>query len=118
IQTEKQRLLALSGIVHNSEKSIESNTVVTNFEWPVSLQHIIYSFASPDLSTSSEITSYVGITEKGRYRIDFSTDITWEFINNVSLQFSFYYNYDNKEVEGKASKRDYGTVLSLMVDLK
>lgn len=118
IQTEKQRLLALSGIVHNSERSVESNDVVSNFEWPVSLQHIIYSFANPDLTSSSEITSYVGMTEKGRYRIDISTDITWEFINNVSLQLSFYYNYDNKVVEGKTSQKDYGTVLSLLVDLK
>jgi sRNA-binding regulator protein Hfq len=118
VQTEKQRLLVLTGIVHNSERSVESNDAVSNFEWPVSLQHIIYSFASPDLTSSSEITSYVGITESGRYRIDASTDITWEFINNVSLQLSFYYNYDNKIVEGKASKRDYGTVLSLLVDLK
>jgi sRNA-binding regulator protein Hfq len=118
IQTEKQRLLILSGIVHNSERSIESSAVKSNFEWPVSLQHIIYSFSNPDLSSSSEITSYVGITEKDRYRIDASTDVTWEFINNVSLQFTFYYNYDNKEVEGKTSKRDYGTVLSLLVDLK
>jgi sRNA-binding regulator protein Hfq len=118
IQTEKQRLLILSGIVHNSERSIESSAVKSNFEWPVSLQHIIYSFSNPDLTTSSDITSYVGITEQGRYRIDASTDVTWEFINNVSLQFTFYYNYDNKEVEGKTSKRDYGTVLSLLVDLK
>ncbi|MFI5218957.1 MAG: DUF481 domain-containing protein [Bacteroidia bacterium] len=118
VQSDRQRLLVLTGILQNSEKNIETNDVVSNFEWPATIRHTIYSFASPDLTSATEISSYVGITEKGRYRFDASTDITWEFINNVSLQLSFYYNYDNKVVEGKTSQKDYGTVLSLLVDLK
>jgi hypothetical protein len=118
VVTDRQRLLALSGIVQNSEKSIESNDVVSNFEWPVSLQHTVYSFLSPNLTSSTSLTSFVGITEKGRLRFDASTDITWEFIKNVDLQLSIYYNFDNKVVEGKLSQKDYGTVLSLIFDLK
>lgn len=118
VQTDRQNLILLTGIMQNSEKSIESNDVVSNFELPFTLQHTIYSFASPNLSSSTAITTYVGITEKSRYRVDASTDITWEFIKNVKLMLTFYYNFDNKVVEGKDTEKDYGTVLSLNIDLK
>ncbi len=118
VQTEWQRLLILTGLIVNLEKDIETNSIFSNVEWPATLQHTIYKFARPQLSSSTSITSYVGITEKGRHRIDASVDLTWEFISNFNLQLSFYYNYDNKSIEGKNTKRDYGTVLSLLLDLK
>jgi len=118
ILTERQRLLALSGILQNTEKNIESSEPVSNFEWPVTLNHTVYSFLRPDLSTTTEISYYKGLTESKRYRVDISTDITWEFIKWMKLKLAVYYDYDNKEVEGKPSKEDYGTVLSLLVDLK
>jgi len=58
------------------------------------------------------------MTEKGRYRFDASTDLTWEFIKNFKLQLSFYYNFDNKVIQGKNTQEDYGYILSLLLDLK
>jgi len=118
VLTERQRLLALSGILQNTERNIESSTPISNFELPISLNHTVYSFLRPDLSSTTEISYYKGLTEEKRYRVDISTDITWEFIKWMKLKLSVYYDYDNKEVEGKESKEDYGTVLSLLVDLK
>jgi hypothetical protein len=118
VLTERQRLLLLSGIARNSEVDIESSAVNTNYEWPFALHHTIYSFLRPNLSSSTSLTSFVGITEKGRYRFDGSTDITWEFVTNVKLKLTIYYNFDNKTLVGKASTEDYGTVLSLSIQLK
>ena len=118
VQTDRQRLLILTGIMQNSEKNIESKEIVSNFEWPVTIQHTVYSFMRPDLTSAIYLASYVGITEKGRYRFDSNADIAWEFIKDVKLQVTVYYNFDNKVVEGKTSEQDYGTVLSLIVDLK
>jgi hypothetical protein len=118
VQTEVQRLLLLTGIVQNSEKDIESKQVASNFEWPITVQHTIYSFIRPDLSSTTSITSFVGITEAGRRRVDASTDISWEFVKDLKLILSFYYNFDNKTLEGKNTKTDYGTVISLAISLK
>lgn len=118
VQTDRQGLLVLTGFIQNNEKNIESDAFISNFEWPVALQHTIYNFLRPDLTSATYLSSFVGITEKGRYRFDASTDVTWEFIKNVKLQVTVYYNFDNKIVEGKPSEQDYGTVLSLIVDLK
>jgi sRNA-binding regulator protein Hfq len=118
VLTEKQRLIVLTGISQNSEKDIESNNVSSNFEWPVSLQHTIYSFIAPNLTSTTKLASFVGITEKGRYRADASTDLTWEFITHVKFKFSIYYSYDNKILTGKNSSNDYGTTISLTFDLR
>jgi hypothetical protein len=118
VQNDWQRLLILTGVIENLEKNIETSEVVSNLEWPITLQHTIYKFARPNLSSSTSISWFEGITEKGRHRMDANTDITWEFVTNFKLKLSFYYNYDNKEIEGKNSKNDYGSVLSLVLDLK
>lgn len=118
VQTEMQRLMILTGLMQNSERDIESDDLSSNLEWPVTLEHAIFSFLNPNLSTSVSATSYVGLTEKGRFRLDTNADITWEFINNFNLSFSVYYSYDNKTLVGKDTKEDYGTVLSLLLDLR
>jgi hypothetical protein len=118
VQTERQRLLLMTGIIQNTESQVESRDVVSSFEWPATLQHIMYSFLNPNITADTKITSYVGITEKGRYRVDASTNLTWEFIKSVDLMLTAYYNFDNKVVEGKKSQKDYGTVLSLSFVLK
>ena len=118
VQTERQRLLALTGFVYVLERDIESQDLVNSQEWAISVQHTIYSFANPNISSTLAATSFVGITEKGRYRLDTKADISWEFITDLKLQFSLYFNYDNKAIEGKTSKQDYGTAISLHLDLK
>ncbi|ESU28237.1 hypothetical protein FLJC2902T_15840 [Flavobacterium limnosediminis JC2902] len=116
--TERQRLLLFTGFLQNFEDTIETDKLVSNSEWPVTLQHSVYSFISPNLSSTFKLGSYVGITEKDRYRFDMSADLTWEIINNFKIQFTFYYNYDNKNIVGKSTKEDSGTELSLILELK
>lgn len=118
IITERQRLLLFTGFLQNFEDNIESEKFIANSEWPVTLQHTVYSFLSPNLSSTLKLGSYVGITEKDRYRFDMSADLTWEIISDFKIQFSFYYNYDNKNIVGKNTKEDSGTELSLLLELK
>ncbi len=81
-------------------------------------QYFDNNFENPNISTTTTLTSYVGLTDRSRLRFDGSTDITWEFISNFKLQLSFYYNYDNKPIESKSSSEDFGTVISLLLELK
>jgi hypothetical protein len=118
VQNDRSRLLLLTGFAFNMERDIDSKSTAYNFEWPVSLQHTIYSFIRPDLSTTLSISSFVGITEKDRFRVDGDCDIAWEFVRNLKLILSFYYNYDNKILEGKNTTTDYGYVISLALKLK
>jgi hypothetical protein len=118
VQTENQRLILLSGILTNFEKDVDETNTKTNIEWPFTIQHVIFNFENPNLSINTSLSSFVGLTEKSRLRFDGSTDITWEFINNFKLQLSLYYNFDNKDIETKSSSKDYGTVISLLLELK
>ena len=57
-------------------EDIESEEIKANTEWPFSIQQTIYSFIKRNLSTSTTLASSIGITEKGRFRFDASTDLT------------------------------------------
>lgn len=118
IITERQRLLLFTGFLQNFEDNINSDKFVANSEWPVTLQHTVYSFLNPNLSSSLKMGSYVGITDKNRYRFDLSADLTWEIFNDFKIQFTFYYNYDNKNLVGKNTKEDHGTQLTFLLELK
>ncbi|UOK41565.1 MULTISPECIES: DUF481 domain-containing protein [Flavobacterium] len=118
IITERQRLLVFTGFLQNFEDNIDTDKFIANSEWPVTLQHTVYSFISPNLSSTLKAGSYVGLTEKDRYRFDVSADLTWEIFNDFKIQFSFYYNYDNKNIVGKNTKEDSGTELSFLLELK
>lgn len=118
VQTDWQKLSIFTGLNANSEKVTEEDNGALNLEWPLSVQHTIYKFIRPNLSTSTTLTYYGGITETGRQRWDISTNIQWEFINNFNLQLAFYYDYDNKVIEDKPSNTNYGTTISLILDLK
>ncbi|MGL2963940.1 DUF481 domain-containing protein [Flavobacterium sp. RSB2_4_14] len=118
VLTEIQKLQIFTGILQNFEKNIQIDEFNSNVEWQATLQHTFYSFLKPNLTASTALSSFVGITETSRYRFDATTDLTWEFVTNFKLQFSFYFNYDNKKIQGKNSETDYGPILSFLLDLK
>jgi hypothetical protein len=118
VLTEIQKLQIFTGILQNFEKDIQINDFDSNIEWQSTLQHTFYSFLKPNLTASTVISSFVGITDNSRYRFDATADLTWEFVKNFKLQLSYYYNYDNKNIQGKNSDTDYGPILSFLLDLK
>ncbi|MEM0542943.1 DUF481 domain-containing protein [Flavobacterium sp. j3] len=118
VLTEIQKLQVFTGILQNFEKNIQLNEFNSYLEWQATLHHTIYSFLKPNLTASTNLSSFVGITETSRYRFDATTDLTWEFVTNFKLQLSFYFNFDNKRIQGKNSEIDYGPILSFLLDLK
>ncbi len=63
-------------------------------------------FDTGDLSLTSKIGLYPGITEKGRFRTDFSMDVKYDLPKDFYIRIGVTLNYDNKPVEG-ASESDY-----------
>ena len=63
-------------------------------------------FDTGDLSLTSKIGLYPGITEKGRFRTDFNIDFKYDLPKDFYIRMGITLNYDNKPVEG-ASESDY-----------
>ncbi|WP_289053208.1 DUF481 domain-containing protein [Carboxylicivirga marina] len=63
-------------------------------------------FDTGDLSLTSKIGVYPGITERGRWRYDFSFDVKYDLPKDFYVRMALTLNYDNQPVEG-TSKSDY-----------
>lgn len=61
-----------------------------------------------DLTLSTKLTAYPGITEAGRWRSDFSLDVRYEmpFDDDFYISMGVTFNYDNQPIEG-SSETDY-----------
>ena len=70
----------------------------------VEIEYNIYNLGDLDLNTS--LSAYPGITEKGRFRSDFSFNLKYKFIADFFINLGFTYNFDNQPVPG-AARFDY-----------
>jgi len=59
-----------------------------------------------DLSLLTNATVYPGITESGRWRIDYKLDVKYDLPLDFYVKLGFNANFDNQPIEG-ASKTDY-----------
>jgi hypothetical protein len=63
-------------------------------------------FDTGDLSLLTKGTAYPGITEKGRFRADYSIDVKYDLPLDFYIKLGYQMNYDNQVVEG-ASDLDF-----------
>jgi hypothetical protein len=59
-----------------------------------------------DLGLLTNVTAFPGITESGRWRVDFKFDLKYDLPLDFYVKLGFTINYDNQPVEG-ASDTDY-----------
>lgn len=70
----------------------------------VAVEYTIFDLG--DLDFLIDGVAYPGLTEKGRFRSDFSMDLKYEFISDFFVKLGCTVNYDNQPVAG-ASRTDY-----------
>ncbi len=63
-------------------------------------------FNMGDISLQTKIDSYPGITERGRFRVDFNFDLKYDIPWDFYIKIGYTHNFDNQPVSG-ASNHDY-----------
>ncbi|TLX74933.1 DUF481 domain-containing protein [Labilibacter sediminis] len=63
-------------------------------------------FDTGDLSMNTQLLTYPGITEKGRWRSDLKLDVKYDFFKDFYIKLGFSLNYDNQPAVG-ATETDY-----------
>lgn len=104
----------MAGIDVNHEIPVEGESE-TNIEAVGRLTYEYFRYSDPERSFNTELTVFPSITDWGRWRADFSANMNFEFIQDFSLVFSVYANYDSEPISEnlEASKSDYGITSSL-----
>lgn len=82
----------------------------TNLEAVGMVNYEYYRFSEPERNFKSSLTVFPSLTDFGRWRADFSTDLELEFFRDFSWVFGLFYNYDSDPISDskEASKSDYG----------
>lgn len=97
VNTQSQYLRCSGGGAWNFENyqdpALSDNSSIEAY---LSLEYKIFDMGDLDLLTN--IVAYPGISEKGRFRSDFSFNIKYEFDWDLFIKFGFVFNYDNRPV--------------------
>jgi hypothetical protein len=104
---------ARGGLVFNQEKSTEGTSSGNLAEFYAQLQFNFFKFTKPEIKFDITQTVYYGITEKGRFRSDGESNLSWEIVRNFKMNFQVYNNYDSKPPVASSSNFDYGIVFGL-----
>jgi hypothetical protein len=72
-----------------------------------------FRFDSPELDWSNTLKIIPSLTESGRVRGEFDTNLKWEMFNDLKWGLSVYSSYDSKPQTENASNSDYGVNTTL-----
>ena len=102
------------GMVGNVEWSTEvGKTSATNAEVVALLEFKKFSYDFPELDFESKLSAYPGISNWGRVRFTWDTNLRWEVFDDFYTGVNFYFQFDNEPIDVEASKSDWGTNFSI-----
>lgn len=113
IQTNINRLVALSGLVVNREWSRGSDSTQYNLEAAVQLHFARFKYDDPETDISATISAFPNLTTSGRVRVEADTRLAWEMVNDLFLSLSAYASYDNEPLRAEAATHDWGTFVGI-----
>ncbi len=106
IQTNRNQLSTLAGLVINREWYIDSTEAKYNIEGLLSGNYQLFIYDHPKISLRTSLRIFPGITDLGRIRSNLDTFLDWEIFLDFYWVLSFYFSYDNKPAS-TASDTDY-----------
>jgi hypothetical protein len=112
IRSGSNWFMLTAGINVNHEIPVDGDPE-TNLEGVAKLGYEFFRYSDPERSVSTELTVFPNLTDAGRWRADFTTDLRLEFISDLFWILSLYANYDSRPIDKEASNSDYGVSSSL-----
>ncbi len=105
IHSNKVYLAGATGLAWNNENfSDEENTRRNSLELLIGARLNVFDLG--DFKVYSNLTTYPSITESGRVRVDFKTDLQYDLPLDFFIKLGYTLNYDSQPVGG-AARQDY-----------
>jgi hypothetical protein len=116
VQSDRTEFIATGGLALSrqwSPSGTGSGTVTSDdLEGVIVLEYDYFVLDSPEVTLSSDLSIYPGLSNWGSLRSDFDASLSWEIVNNLFWALQVYLSYDN-DTEPGAANSDYGYVTSL-----
>jgi len=110
--TGRERLDVGLGLAVTKERYKDVQDDPNELEGVLRAGYSLYIFEEKDVDSDFTLFLYPGITRSGRLRAEFDASVSREIVDNVTLELSAYYSYDNEPAEGSTGE-DYGINTSL-----
>lgn len=104
-----------AGLDINHETPFEGESE-TNLEGVGMVTYEYFRYSEPERSFKTSLTVFPSITDFGRWRADFNTDLDLEFVSDFFWVFGIFASYDNRPLSDTASTTDYGFSSMLKYD--
>jgi len=98
-------------LVNNEVPSVGDSE--TNLEAVGMLTYDYYKYSNPERRFRVDFRVFPSITDFGRWRANFDTNWSLEFVEDLFWKLEFYATYDSDPVSITASSSDYGVISSL-----
>ena len=107
VRSNRSMLMFTAGLDVNREYPQEGEAE-DNIEAVGAFNYEYFKYSDPERRFGTTLTVFPSLTDWGRVRADFVTQLDIEFINDFFWVLSLYANYDSDPLSENASKSDYG----------
>jgi hypothetical protein len=112
IRSQKNWFSVGTGLAVNHEVP-QAGDSETNLEAVASMTYDYYQYSHPERRFRVDLLVFPSLTDFGRWRANFNTNFTLEFIKDLYWKLDIYASYDSDPVSFRASSSDYGVISSL-----
>ena len=112
IRSNNNWFLLTAGLDINYEIPVEGDSEI-NLEGVGMVSYEYFRYTEPERSFSTTLTVFPSITDWGRWRASFKTDLDIEFYQDFSWILSLFANFDSDPIAEEASSSDYGVISSI-----
>ncbi len=112
-QTNTSILNLLAGLTVQNERFTDTEASTNNMELLAALRYRHFRFDTPKLDISAAVTSYTGITDWGRIRLDSKFYISYEVLKDFTVGLDVFDKFDSRPPSETAQKNDFGSSLTV-----
>ena len=112
IQTNASMLPISLGLSVNREWS-EDQTADNNLEGVISASYSLFFYDSPKTDLTTTMILYPSLTTKGRWRRNFSINLSHELFHDFFIKLTYNASYDSDPPSEAASTSDYNIITSI-----
>lgn len=113
IQSNNMILGLQANLQYSQEDQVTEEGDTTSIEAVLSVDWDWFRFDHPELDWSTNLELIPNLSDWGRVRANFDSELHWEMFNDLKWGIAFYSSYDNQPQSAEGSSSDYGVNTTL-----
>jgi len=113
IQSNSMIMGLEANLQYSQEDQVSDEGDTTSIEAVFAVDWDWFRFDNPELDWSTNLQVIPNLSDWGRVRANFDSELQWEIFNDLKWGIAFYSSYDNQPQSAEGSSSDYGVNTTL-----